>query len=238
MMDREARDDMSRALRAYMAEELTAFEFDETLARITDETRDETVHAVGQALWFHYDDCDDHKIVATKAEWDYFNRLLLILESGAEIETVRPSWRWHAGQAVAAASLAAFGCVALWAGFGEHLLVYAVPFGLVSTLLARFNCRRRCKRVTAVEVALMPFPSVSSLLSVRRNVPDFVRRRYPKEIGGRRIRGPLLNTIVRVTSALMWLMFSPVVLFFQMLPERESETRIRLPQGSEEPGDA
>jgi hypothetical protein len=238
MLDRRARDDINRALRAYMAEELTAFQLDDVLMRVMDETEDETVKPVALAIWCHYDDLKDHKIVATKAQWDYLNRLLLILESDAEIETVKTSWRWHGGQAVAAAFLMAFGCVALWAGFGERLLLYAVPFGLVSMVLARFNHRQRCRRVSASELALTPFPSVGRLLSVRRSVRGFVRRRYPREINGRRIRSPAMSTMIRLPSALAWLVLSPVVLFFQMLPERESGTRIYLPEERAEHGNA
>ena len=90
---------MSKAIRAYMAETITAFQLDEALFTIADATQDGTVKAVAKQMWFHYDDCKDHKIVSSKQTWDYFNRLLLLLESEAEAEFVRTrtSWRaeWH-----------------------------------------------------------------------------------------------------------------------------------------------
>jgi hypothetical protein len=60
-------------------------------------TKDETVKHVADLLWYHYDDLEDHKVVASKAEWDFFQRLLLILKSDAdlvEISTIAAITRW------------------------------------------------------------------------------------------------------------------------------------------------
>jgi len=81
-------------------------------------------------------------------------------------------------------------------------------------------------------VALTPFPSLSSLLAVRRRAGGFIRRRYPKAVVGRRIRDPIIEKLMWVPWSIAWCMFSPVALFFQMLPERESETRIKMPEPS------
>jgi len=56
---------------------------------------------IADVLWFHYDDLKDHKVIAAKAEWDYFNRLLLLLESDAELEEIKSGHKWHACQAIA-----------------------------------------------------------------------------------------------------------------------------------------
>jgi hypothetical protein len=61
--------------------------------------------------------------------------------------------------------------------------------------------------------ALMPFGSVSELLSLRRKVRNFVKARYPARLGSRQIRCP-------VGAAAMWLHFGVVwLILFQMLPE-------------------
>ena len=125
MTDRNARDQMAKVIRAYMSEEITAFQFDDALTETSNATNDKTVQAVGQALWFHYDDCTDHKVVASKVEWD-----------------------------------------------------------------------------------------------------------YPTTIVGRKIRDPVSEKLMWVPLSIAWCLFSPVALFFQMLPERESETRIKLPESS------
>ena len=221
---------MAQAIRSYMNEEITAFEFDDALDAARSETEDSTVVRVRRALWFFYDDCKDHKIVASKEVWDYLNRLLLLLESDAELETIR-AWReWHALQGVAAALFLTFLVIAVRVGWGEHLLAYALPFGPPSMLLAWLNSRRQRKQVSRLGVALTPFPSVGSLRAVRCSVRGFVRRRYPGAIARRRIRDPIVGTLWWVYWSVLWCMFSPVALFAQMLPERKSETRIRMPE--------
>ena len=52
---------------------------------------------LSKLIWFHYDDCRDHNIVATEQEWDYFNRLLFLLESDAEGEFVKTRGNWGVG---------------------------------------------------------------------------------------------------------------------------------------------
>lgn len=226
---------MAKAIRSYMNEESTAFQFDEALFDASTGTNDKTVQSVRRALWFFYDDCKDHKIVATKEVWDYFNRVLLLLESDGEMETVR-SWRqWHPLQGVAALLFLAFTSIAIRVGFGQHLFAYALPLGPPSMLIAWLNARRRRKTVSTSQTALTPFPSVRSLLAARRRSGGFMRRRYPQAVDGRRIRDPIIDKLMWVPWSIAWCMFSPVALLVQMLPERESETRITMPEQSPPP---
>ena len=220
---------MASALRSYMDDEITAFQFDDVLTQIQEATEDETVMSVGSTLWYYYDDCKDHKIVASKDVWDLFNRLLLLLESDGQIEVIKTARRWQPRQAVAAATLAIFCEFALRVGFGEHLLIFAMPFGLVSIALAWWASRTEKNRVAA-EALLGPFPSVASLLHIRRGVFEFRKRRYPHSIAGRRIRSGFVVPFMQLPFYLSWLMFAPLPLFFQMLPTRDCETVIRMPE--------
>jgi len=222
---------MASAIRSYMDEEITAFQFDDALSDATHATEDETVESIRLALWFVYDDCKDHKIVASKELWDYLNRTLLLLESDAEIEVVKSQRRWHPRQAIAAICLGAFCAVTWQTGFGMHLLILAMPFGLVSMALTWWASRGERKDDGMADVTT-PFPSVSSLLSVRRRVPGFQRRRYPRAIVGRRIRGRLLERALMLQWGVTWLMLAPIPLLFQMLPKRESETVVRMPEAA------
>lgn len=229
MIDRTARDRVSELLRSYMKEELTAFQLDAALSEIVSATQDATVKTIGQALWFHYDDCKDHKVVASKPEWDYFNRFLLILESDGEIETTETSWHWHPRQAIAAMLFLAFVMTAVRAGIGQHLIAYALPFGPASMALGWFNRRRRLKTTDMDEAARAPFSSVGNLLSCRRTVPGFTKVKLRSVAADRRIRDPVIEKLMWIPWTIAWYMFSPVVLFVQMLPERESETWVKTP---------
>ena len=228
MVDREGRDKVAAAVRAYMAEEIGASEFDDRIFRVYNgPTEDQTLMDVVRAYWGCYDDLKDHKIVASKQEWDYFNRLLLVLESDAEREEITVRRRWGPSNAVAACGLAVF--VYGWAvtGLRQELLHWTVPLGIVSMLLAHFG---RDTSLTADELARYPFPSVGALRSVYRSVPGFVRRRYPRNLERRRIRGPIGDSAMWLPAAVLWLTCSPVALLFQSWQGRKSEWTVRLPE--------
>jgi hypothetical protein len=231
MIDRKARDQMEALISAYLAGTLRSDKLDEAKLEIETATQDETVQQVGSTLWYFYDDIDDHTIVADKEEWDCLNRLRLLLQSDGEIETIDKGRRWHSTQAVAAAALLGFGAMLWLDGWGEHLLIYDIPFGIVSMILAWFNGRREWAEAKT-QARLAPFPSVQSLLGIRRQVAGFTRNRYPRALAGKRIRSRMTAWIMFLPTRLVWLMFAPVVLFFQTLPERESEIRIKMPEVS------
>jgi len=229
-IDRKARERMAAAIRSYMDGMTTVSQLDDVLAEVMKTTQDKTVESIRQALWHLTTGVvKDGKIVASKEDWDHFNRLVLLLDSDGEMEVVKGRRRWRIGQCIAVLCLVGFLYIAFQTGFGEHLFFYATPFGAVSMILVWFASRQR-KRETATE----PFPSVDSLLSVRRQVPGFTMAEYPKTLTGRRIREPFIETLfdkfMLIPLGLVWLMCSPLPLFFQMLPRRERETRIRMPK--------
>jgi hypothetical protein len=225
MFSRYDRDSLIEVINRYLNEELTAFKLDEALSEIGTRTKDKTVDQVVQLLWCHYDDVEDHKVVASKEEWDYFQRLLLILKSDAEIVQETGERKWTARQAVAAVCLVLFGLAVAKTGFGYHLLVVTMPLGLVSMLLSHWRSRDEARRLHD-QTALMPFGSVSELLSLRRKVRNFVKARYPARLGSRQIRGPVSAAAMWLHFGVVWLIFSPVALAFQMLPEPEHRWKV------------
>lgn len=220
---------MGKVIRDYMEERIAAFDLADSLDGIAHATKDETVKFVGRLMWFHYDDLKDHKIVASKQEWDYFNRLLLLLESEVEAEFVKTPRSWRAQQAVAALFLAGFVFVALRSGFGKSLIVYTLLSGAVS-MFVMWSGLRGLEKPSAAEIAITPFPSIASLLSIRRRVTMFARKRYPKSIAGRRIRNPFVEKVRCIPTGILWLVFSPIVLLIQALPQRQLEPRIKMPE--------
>jgi hypothetical protein len=183
---------MSKAIRGYMAETITAFQLDRSLFMIADATQDGTVKVVGKQMWFHCDNCKYHKIVASKQTWNYFNRLLLLLESDAEAEFVRTRTSWRAA----------------W-----HIFFQA-------------------EEPSFTELASLPFPSISSLLWLRRKVKVFSRCQYPSGIAKRRIRSVFLEKLLYIPWIVPMLILSPVVLLYRILRCIHLEPRITMPQGS------
>lgn len=226
MIDRSARNEAIASFEEFLGDGITAFEFDDRLQSI--ETDDATVDDVVLAAWFHYDDCKDHQVVLSKQEWDYFQRLLLLLRSDTEISrsTVK---RWSWDHAVAWIAFATFVVISFFVGWGAQLLALSMPFGVISLLISRY--RKRIKRTlpkpNPYDIACVPYESYSQIRWLRERVPGFTKRSYRREIEGRRIRSDLeskMNWVLSYPIYLAWLLLSPIALFFQGFATSESET--------------
>ncbi len=219
MIDRPARENTRSAIEAFLDDQIAAFELDDRLGVIL--TDDATVNYVIQAVWYHYDDIKDHKITLAKNEWDYFQRLLLLLDSDAEI-TIPTSKRWSWDHALAWFSLLLFLGIAYPLGWGFHLFLVALPFGIVSMLIAWYR-QRTPQELSPRDIAHYPFASFSQIRSLRLRAPEFAKRQYRSDIAGRQIRTTGADSLNRMASLLPWLFFSPLALFFQGIPTRISE---------------
>lgn len=224
-IDRQARDRLAVAIRRYMDEVLAAFAFDEEISGIRASTGDATVHFVADSLWFHYDDCKDHLAGLSRPEWDYFQRLLLLLESDARIEHLYER-RWSPRQIVAGVAVIAFGLCIFRYGIGWHLSGFAVLFGPMSILLAYWP-PPSAGSDAGEAVRLAPFSSISELRAVRKAVSGFTKRRYPAGSMIRKVHSRFVLMAAWLHTAVLWSFVSPVVLLFQALPAKEIHTRIR-----------
>lgn len=230
MIDRKARDELAAALRLYMSEKITNFELDTVRENVTYASSDQTIRLIGHDLWFCYDDNQKHFIVATKERWKYLNRLLLILESDGHLEESSSYKKWSYPQAIATIAFLGFIYFVFKTGWGEHLFVSTIPLGMVSMLLAWHASQEQQKSFTLRQTVLTPFSSISSLFSLRRRVRNFSKLKYPEKIVNREIRSSFSYHVSLLPIRLMWLLFSPVILFFQMFPEKEYATRIIMPE--------
>ena len=220
-IDLPEREKLAALVRRYLAEEVTAFEFDLLLDEFRD-SADSAVRFVIDHAWFYYDDCDDHLVVLSKRDWDFFQRLLLLLESDRRVET-EGFPRWSMSQLVALAALVGFLVVAYHFGWGQHLLAFAIPFGVVSIGISAV--RRRTPEVGPYDSIIFPFATFSDLKSTYDSV-GFRKSRYPRHLELREIRSPIVSGLSQLQFYLMWLMLSPIVLCFQILPEVETKARV------------
>ena len=226
MIDRKARDELLSDIDAYLTGEIMAFDFDERLSELPSD--DETVDFVVRELWFFYDDCTDHEVSLSKEGWDDIQRLILVLRSNAEVR-VRARRRWSAHPIIAGIALLAFVLMATRLGWGYHLFLLALPFGVLSVALSRSRDRWR-DRVARTEHEprehLFPFASMGEIRTAHCAALGFRKRRYPAELGSRRIRGRFEESVLRALSLSMWMLFSPAVLLLQMLPQRDDDVRV------------
>lgn len=220
IIDRKARDEVIAAFEDYLDDKITAFEFDDRLQEI--ESNDETVNGVINAAWFYYDDCKDHKVTLSKQEWDYFQRLLLILRSDTKMSSQQTK-RWSWDHIIAWIALALFLAGAFVVGWGDQLALLATPFGVISMLITRYR-QRTVREASPNEIACTPCDSYSQIRWLRRQVPAFQKRRYRREIEGRKIRSRAEGSFGRIYAFLVWLVLGPVVLLFQGFPSIENYT--------------
>lgn len=219
-VDRLRRNCLLKMLSCYLNDEMTAFAFDTAIFEIRSLTTDQTVKHVVDSLWHFYDDCKDHKVHLNKQEWDYVQRLRLLLESDAALEvSATRVWSWT--QALAAIALAGFAWLAIQAGFGRQLLVVAIPFGVVSIAIAHHRGRMTLKSQDGAET-LDPFSSFGQLRSVRRRVSHFRKQPYPSQLASRRVRSALGEFGIMLQMYSAWLLCSPAVLVMQLFPNRIS----------------
>jgi len=213
---------LAALIREFLASQIGAFEFDKRLAEFRD-SADPIIQFVSRAVWYFYDDCTDHLVCLSKAGWDYFQRLLLALETDCRIE--RESKRhWNLTHAGAAAALAGFIYFARQWGWGYQLLILSIPFGCISVALAWVRSLNQ-PAPHPYETAINPFATFGDLATAYHST-QFRKTRYPRDIAQRWIRGPILAGIWQLIFYVMWLLFSPVVLLAQMIPFAQTQIRI------------
>ncbi len=214
MIDRNARYDLATLIRRYLDEQIKAFDLDDALDPFRD-SDDSGVCYVANAMWYHYDDCDDHLIVASKQQWDYFQRLLLLLESNSTV--IQARWRqWSVTQLLAALLLAACIWIAIRFGIGSHLLIFFVPFGLASIALSYFR-RPNIERGPYDEI-VAPFSSIGDLRAAYDSARGFKKRQFPRHIETRSIRSPVLTAFWTCHMYVMWAILAPAPLLVQCAP--------------------
>lgn len=217
------RQALASVIRAFLNSESMAFEFDEQLDAFCDSS-DPVIEYVVDAVWYHYDDCDDHLVCLSKQQWDFFQRLLLLLASDCVVET--ESRRiWSLRQVIAATSLAVFTYFAVQAGWGYHLLLLAVPFGAISMLLSQTRPAPPVESDPYLPI-IFPFESLSDLARTYRS-SLFRKTQYPKSLSNRQIRSPDRVAFEHFLSQVMWLLLSPFPLFAQCFPHFETDVRVK-----------
>ncbi|TWT64785.1 hypothetical protein [Allorhodopirellula solitaria] len=216
MIDRSARNDLAGLIRRYLGEQIKAFDFDEALDPFRD-SEDSAIEYVANAMWYHYDDCDDHLIVASKQQWDYLQRLLLLLESNSTVSHEHRR-EWSVTQWCAAFLLAACIGIAVRFGVGSHLFIFFVPFGLASIALSHFR-RANVERGPYDEI-VTPFVTMGDLRVAYDSAGHFKKSQFPRHIDARLVRSPAVAAFWTCHMYVMWAILAPAPLLVQCAPVR------------------
>ncbi len=223
MVDRDQRAGLAAVIRRFLDEQDTAFEF----AKQLDEYRSSTDSAVQivtkiASIWYDLDCCDDQIFALSKPEWDYFQRLLLLLESDSIVET-RRSRRWSWSQAVAAIALLGFVFFAWNFGWGKQLFIVAIPFGIVSIGISKL--RAEVTNSDPFGPLTFPFDSFTDLKNAYESA-KFKKKQFPRKIAARRIRSPFMDWFYRMLFYVHWVIWSPIPLLFQTFPTTVVSTHV------------
>lgn len=107
---------------------------DDALDQIRDLTEDTTVRFVSAELWDRYGEAKG----LSKKDGDYFQRLLLLLESDSEIDCTCQR-KWSLRQVVAGIAVPGLVSCVAWVGFGWQILGVFLVFEPVSMSLAYWD---------------------------------------------------------------------------------------------------
>jgi hypothetical protein len=226
MIDTEARANVRQAVDDFLLDKIGSFEFDERLFQVRTRTRDATVHQIAQLLWYTYSDTEDHLVHLNKEGWNLVQRLLLVLDSGADLKQSR-QWIWHPSQLVAAATLI-FLLPYIW------LILPLFKGGIISMKLASTRRRIKASRKRTDPFKVWPFPSLDAVRRALDRAPEFHKQRYRSEIG-RRGTTPWFDNlslpqfIEWPLSRIGWCFVSPAILIWESLPMQVSELNLMEP---------
>jgi len=222
MIDRPARRQIRSAVDDFLDGKITAFVLDERLLAL--ETKDSTAREVISLLWYTYDDLKDHGPEHwDKPCWDLVQRLLLLLDSEAELEVIkgRRTWRWSQAAALGGLALMA----ALYWGVYHHWLFPVLIGGAVSMAIAWWRDRQERSQGDDDPTNAVPFASPAEIQRILRRMPGWRKRRHP---GGRapRLRPRCFEWVYGLQGRFLWCLVSPLALVGQALPGRASATMV------------
>ena len=220
MRDHEARAKVRQAVVDYLSDRIASFAFADKLHEIGSTTEDQTVKYVTSKLWHTYSDTTDHLVHLDKRSWDAVQRLLLLLDSDAELRETR-TWIWHSSQLVAAATLIVEISV-IW------LIVPLFVGGAISMALASTRRRVQSSYESPDPLNAWPFPSLGAIKRAIARSPGFRKQRHRADIVNRRAESRfgylrLPQIIEWPLSRLGWCLISPIILALQCLPLHVSQ---------------
>jgi hypothetical protein len=212
MIIREDRSRLIKIINEYLHEKITPSEVANKVDPLMD-SGDETVVWIAEEFWGYYDDINDNIVIASKEVWDYFQRLLLILDSDASIEIEkRRCFHFTQIPAVLFAVLTGF----LYLG-GSLGILLGLLFWPVAIIFDKFREHKTQKLYSFSDWKCYPFSSPANILKFHRACRWFKKKRYPKHLEKTKIGRPP-SGLISFYIYLSWIVFLPFVFLFQAFP--------------------
>lgn len=233
MVIREDRIGLIQCINEYLDEKIKAFEFDDKLVDFI-HSKDSTISCIASNMWYYYDDLEDHFICADKDTWDYFQRLILILSSGMEIEAkTKIEYRelYRPTNILATLSLAVHGY--LFFTRNEFKFLWHIIMWFISHfILLEQSSDSGTGEISQQRPDCYPFGNIAQIRKAVRQAGDFKKKLYPRKIEGRRIRDKNSESLMQSTSSLGLIFISPLYLLLTVFSRLRSTSIALLPDAS------
>ncbi len=224
----EERNELIQCINEYLDGKIQSFEFDEKLGVFSD-SKDSTVNHIVHELWFFYDDLVDHHVCADKSNWDYWQRLILILASGVEIEEgndIETTDNNGLSKIFALISLAVYGYLILTQS--ESRSFWKFVLWIVSIVICY---EQQSDEPTVVpRPDCYPFSNYSEIRKAVRLSGNSKKKKFPREIEGRRIREKSSEIVAYLAFLVGLFYFSPIFLLIQVFQPNAKIYTVRFPQ--------
>ena len=237
MVDRKERNNLIAAIKAYTNKEINAFRFDDIIMDEM-EPHDDTVHELIHLLWCTYSDFKDYEVDLNC--WDFYQRTILLLESDAKLSVISNK-TWNIRQLLAAISFGIYLYIALQIGWDFDLFKLLFPIGLTSILLHKWSQKTKERKhkeemdKKPVKAETFPFANLSELRKTRFKVTKFKKDVLPYELkrktyiakqSSKSLLRKTLDMISKNAYIILWAMFSPLMLVYQIFPDSEKTYRV------------
>jgi hypothetical protein len=220
-----AREAAAMMIRAWLDGQCSELDVSTGLESLLESKHDPAIAIAYETFWCGESDQRLSPGSLTKPIWDYWQRILLLLDSDCRIVEEKTVWRsWT--QAVAAVTLIGFLFVVARFGWGLHLFAFAMPFGVISIILSRLRSKL-IPEPLVMEQIIEPFRTIADLEYAYRNRKTFEKQKYRGWIADRQLRARSTEwpDISIWPAFIIWMMFAPLPLAFQMFPVSQTQTR-------------
>lgn len=228
VVDKTVRQQLIGYITAYCNDTISAFEFDDKIDAIN--TEDETVNWITNELWNYYDDCKDHKIVATKAHWDYFQRLLLILASDGNILEKKRYvfYKMKLLYCIPILIFSALIAITLLSAFTIWIFDLWVISSIGTVVLRHWiNYRIQLKNdYQRFRDSCSPFSDIRTIMKSVKSSHGFHKQQYRYEIKNRKVRNAVLETNVDPALWFFEAVFAPIVAIFSLRSVEIKATKV------------
>ncbi len=196
------------------------------------ESSDATIRHACEILADYDEDFEDDLHLMEKHEWDYLERVRLVLLSNAHLDR-KTKCVLGARRILVAASLVCFASFVVVTGPGWHLLVGTSMLGIAVLCYGLIHSAWASEGNKEKQI-LEPFISAQQLNAIRRSTTDFQKSKFPPEWNDDSEFWDQFSLIINsfwiVVCGIFMLVFSPLVLLVLALPEREGKFVVRAEQ--------